>query len=163
MMQNLFSHVHEPDYVSLQPTEEAALEVVIGVPSDEAFDGFTDGIHLWWPVAEQSVFGESSHVAMLRDHLVEESLEGEEIILADIESWESPTHLSLVWAFGNESVEEREVDISFDLVEGGMTRVKATFHTLQGLDSLGEGEFFCDWSLILSRYARFMGGAVQLD
>ncbi|AIX99602.1 MULTISPECIES: SRPBCC family protein [Arthrobacter] len=162
-MQNLFSHAHEPDYVASRETEQLEGVVLIDVPMDQAFDGFTDGIHLWWPVSEQSVFGEGSHVALLRDHLVEESADGEEIVWADISAWESPSHLALQWVSGNVSENHQEVDISFELADGGMTKVSVTYDHDPGAEAAEDGTFACDWSLILSRYARFMGGAVQLD
>ncbi|MHA7175996.1 SRPBCC domain-containing protein [Arthrobacter sp. Sr24] len=162
-MHNLFSHVHEPDYVAPQATQQLEDGVLIDVPVDQAFDGFTDGIHLWWPVSEQSVFGDGSHIALLRNHLVEESIDGEEIIWADIVEWEAPEHLNLLWVFGNDPESEREVDVVFEAANQGMTRVKITFHQSSAGEDLNESEFSCDWPLILSRYARFMGGAVQLD
>lgn len=162
-MHNLFSHAHEPDYVVTGETEQLEDFVLIDVPMDQAFDGFTDGVHLWWPVSEQSVFGEGSHVALLRDHLVEESVEGEEVVLAEISDWDSPNHLALQWVLGSDPQHHPEVDISFELADGGMTKVSVTYDHESGAESAEDGSFSCDWSLILSRYARFMGGAVQLD
>ena len=162
-MQNLFSHAHEPDYVVSNKTEQLEVMIIIDAPLDQAFDGFTDAVHLWWPVSEQSVFGEGSHVALLRDHLVEESTEGEEIVWADITEWESPGHLSLQWVLGSDPENPPEVDISFELADGGMTKVSVTYDHVPGAEAAEDGTFACDWSLILSRYARFMGGALQLD
>lgn len=162
-MQNLFSHAHEPDYVASSETEHLEDVVIIDVPMDQAFDGFTDAVHLWWPVSEQSVFGEGSHVALLRDHLVEESIDGEEIVWADITEWDSPSHLGLQWVLGTDSENRLEADISFELADGGMTKVSVTYDHAPGGQAAEDGTFACDWALILTRYARFMGGALQLD
>ncbi|MHA7304526.1 SRPBCC domain-containing protein [Arthrobacter sp. TMN-49] len=162
-MPNLFSHAHEPDYVSPRAAETFEQSVVIDVPGDQAFDGFTDAVHLWWPVGEQSVFGDGSHVAILRDHLVEEADDGEEIVWADVEEWESPGFIKLQWTLGQEQFGSSEIEIRFESVDGGMTRVRIDYQQVSGQDSASDGVFVCDWPLILSRYARFMGGAVKLD
>ncbi|MBP2415078.1 hypothetical protein JOF48_003877 [Arthrobacter stackebrandtii] len=162
-MQNLFSHAHEPDYVAPLESEQRELDVLLDVPLDQAFDGFTDAIHLWWPVDDQSVFGEGSHVALLRDHLVEESLDGDEVVWADIADWQAPAHLGLRWILDGGAGEGPEVEVSFSTVDGGLTRVSVGYEQVEDAESVGEGSFACDWPLILSRYARFMGGAVSLD
>lgn len=162
-MSNLFSHAHEPDYVAPQEPEEFEESVILGVPANEAFDGFTDGIHLWWPVAEQSVAGEDSHIAILRDHLVEEADDGEEIIWADVAEWESPEFLRLHWILGQAQHGTSEVDIHFEDVGEGRTRVRIlAVRPIPSADG-ADDDFVCDWSLILSRYARYMGGALKLD
>lgn len=162
-MSNLFSHAHEPDYVAPQESQEFDESVILEVPADQAFDGFTDAVHLWWPVAEQSVFGEGSHVAILRDHLVEESDEGEEIIWADVLEWDSPEFVRLHWTLGQAKNGTSDVDIHFEDAGEGRTRVRIlTEGSTQPIED-GDDDFVCDWSLILSRYARFMGGALKLD
>lgn len=162
-MPNLFSHAHEPDYVSPRAAESFEESVVIDVPADQAFDGFTDAIHLWWPVSEQSVFGEGSTVAILRDHLVEESFDGDEVVWADVQEWESPSFIKLQWTLGQEKLGTAEIEINFEPVDGGLTRVRIEYQQVSGLESDSDGAFVCDWPLICSRYARFMGGAVKLD
>ncbi|WP_425864178.1 hypothetical protein [Arthrobacter sp. TWP1-1] len=162
-MQNLFSHAHEPDYVSPSEAKPYEGSVVIEVPLDPAFDGFTDAVHLWWPVAELSVFGEGSHIAILRDHLVEESEDGEEIVWADIQEWDSPEFIKFRWTLGQEEFGTSEVDIRFEPSEAGMTRMTISCEQITGSESDSDNVFVCDWSLILSRYARFMGGAAKLD
>ncbi|MEO8222670.1 MAG: SRPBCC domain-containing protein [Specibacter sp.] len=162
-MPNLFSHAHEPDYVSPRAAESFEESVVIDVPVDQAFDGFTDAVHLWWPVAEQSVVGHGSHVAILRDHLVEESDDGEEIVWADVQEWESPSFIKLHWTLGQEQFGTSEIEIHFEPVDEGMTRVRINYEQVSGLEATSDGVFVCDWPLICSRYARFMGGAVKLD
>lgn len=162
-MPNLFSHAHEPDYVSPRAAESFEESVVIDVPAEQAFDGFTDAIHLWWPVSEQSVFGEGSTVAILRDHLVEESFDGDEVVWADVQEWESPSFIKLQWTLGQEKLGTAEIEINFEPVDGGLTRVRIEYQQVSGLESDSDGAFVCDWPLICSRYARFMGGAVKLD
>lgn len=162
-MASLFSHAHEPDYVAPQASAVAHLSAVIDVPLDHAFDGFTDGIHLWWPVAEQSVFGEGSHIAILRDHLVEESEDGDEVIWADVVEWEAPQQIKLHWVLGQQQDGGSDVEIHFETVEGGASRVSVRYEQCSGETYDSGDSFTCDWSLIFSRYARFMGGALQLD
>lgn len=162
-MHNLFSHAHEPDYVSPPSLVPYEGTVVIDVPEHQAFDGFTDAIHLWWPVSELSVFGEGSHVAILRDHLVEESEDGDEIVWAEVQEWDSPEFIRFHWTLGQEEFGTSDVDVRFEAVEGGMTRVSISCERALSAESDSDNVFVCDWSLILARYARFMGGAAKLD
>ncbi|ALV44834.1 hypothetical protein MB46_04235 [Arthrobacter alpinus] len=162
-MQNLFSHTHEPDYVSPLDAKPYEDSVVIDVPQDQAFDGFTDAVHLWWPVAELSVFGEGSHVAILRDHLVEESEDGDEMVWAEIQEWDSPGFIRLHWTLGSEELGTSDVEIHFDVADGGLTRVTIRCERALSSESDSDNVFICDWALILARYARFMGGAAKLD
>ncbi|MFC8304947.1 hypothetical protein ACFUCV_14940 [Specibacter sp. NPDC057265] len=162
-MPNLFSHAHEPDYVS--PTEHAEFDgsVILTVPVDQAFDGFTDGMHLWWPVSEQSMFGAESHVALLRDHVVEESDEGQEVVWADITEWQLGEFIRLHWVLGQEQYGSVDVDIHFEALHDGQTRVRVITEQNTQRQDQEEDVFICDWPLILSRYARFMGGVLKLD
>ncbi|MFQ4149875.1 SRPBCC domain-containing protein [Arthrobacter sp. LAPM80] len=162
-MPSLFSHAHEPDYVAPRTSEATESSVVLDVPIDQAFDGFTDAVHLWWPVAEQSVFGDGSHAALLRDHLVEEAEDGEEMVWADVLEWESPEFIKLHWTLGQDLHGGSDVEIHFEPVENGMTRVRVGFLRVDASDDASDESFVCDWPLILSRYARFMGGASKLD
>jgi hypothetical protein len=163
MSNNLFSHSPDPDYVAIVETERRLESVVLGVPVEHAFDGFTDGAHLWWPVDTESTFGEGSHVAFLRDHLVEESLDGDELIWADVADWASPSLIKLEWTLGVDPQSTLDVEIRFDEVSAETCRVSIEFDHSEAPVDDGRGGFHCDWSLIVSRYARFMGGAVGLD
>lgn len=162
-MQNLFSHAHEPDYISPRESEHFEQSVVVDVPDMHAFDGFVDSIHLWWPVVDQSVFGDGSHVSLLSDYLVEDSEDDEEAIWADVVELNAPTLLSLHWTLGEETLGSHDVDMKFESVHGTMTRVTISWEQNPGLQSDSDKVFICDWPLILARYARFMGGAVPLD
>ena len=160
-MSNIFSHAPEPDYVAPVQTSTLTETVVLGVPVEHAFDGFTDGAHLWWPVDTQSVFGDGSHVAFLRDHAVEESEDGEELVWADVVDWQSPQLIKLEWTLGVEAQAAHDVEIRFESVSADSCRVTVEFE--QGDGDHGEGDFDCDWSLIVARFARFMGGPLSLD
>jgi hypothetical protein len=114
-------------------------------------------------VDQQSVFGAGSHVAVLRDHLVEESEDGEELLWADIQEWKSPEFIRLHWTLGQDELGSSDVDIRFNTANGGMTRIRISCEQASGPERGPDSAFVCDWSLILARYVRFMGGAVPLD
>lgn len=161
-MSDIFSHASEPDYVEAKEIGNRRSEsLVIGTTVVHAFDGFTDAVHLWWPVGTESSFGEGSHVAFLRDHLVEESEDGEEVIWADIVDWQSPTRIQLEWTLGQESHAPLDVEIRFDPETDSSCRVTIAFDQIQDVQSISG--FDCDWPLILARFARFMGGTLSLD
>ncbi|MCU6482751.1 hypothetical protein [Arthrobacter sp. A2-55] len=158
-MSSIFSHAPEPDYVSPAEATWQVISEVVGTDAVHAFDGFTDAVHLWWPVSEQSEFGEGSHVAFLRDNFVEEGEDGDELAWADIVEWESPTLLRLDWRVADAPLSSSEVEVRFEDVVDGACRISIGFEAM----TAGDSHLVCDWPLILSRYARFMGGALRLD
>jgi len=161
-MSDIFSHAPEPDYVvAAEGTSRRSESMVVATSAVHAFDGFTDAVHLWWPVESESSFGEGSHVAFLRDHLVEESEDGEEVVWADIVDWQSPTRIKLEWTLGHDSQEPLDIEISFDPESDSSCRVTIEFD--DNSVAVAASGFDCDWPLILSRYARFMGGTPSLD
>ncbi|GAA4659392.1 hypothetical protein [Arthrobacter cryoconiti] len=162
-MSNIFSHAPDPDYVPVEASSRGKVIVVLGVSAEHAFDGFTDGVHLWWPVETMSVFGIGAHIAFLEDHLVEESDDGEESVLANVVDWDASSALGLEWTVGSHAFAPLNVEITFEAVESNSCRVSVEFDRVSTDEEQISREFVCDWSLILASYTRFMGGALSLD
>ncbi len=88
-------------------------------------------------------------------------MEGEELVWADIVDWQSPSLIRLEWTMCQDSQEPLDVEIRFESETDNSTRVTIEFD--DGPVEEPTGGFDCDWSLILARYVRFMGGTPSLD
>ncbi|WP_026554142.1 SRPBCC domain-containing protein [Arthrobacter sp. 35W] len=163
-MSSLFSHaVPAPEENGPVPAPRRA---AVAVPCDaaDAFEGFTENIHLWWPMEEISVTGHGSHVGFENGQLVEESDRGQEHLWAMVKGWESAQWIELAWQLEGDPLNPTLVKVSFDPAEGGGTAVELVQDGWKsgqaGIDQYAQ---YCDWPLILARYARFMGAAPSLD
>lgn len=160
-MSNIFSHAPEPVAATTDVPESRTASVVVPVDAGDAFDGFTDGIHLWWPMESYSGFGAGAHVGFEGQRLVEESDAGEQQLWGEVQTWEEPTSLVLRWHLGDDPLTPTQVSVTFDDDGAGSTRL-ALVQDGWAPGQAGKAQFekYCDWPLILARYARFMGGRV---
>lgn len=163
-MSELFSHAApspEPGAASL---ESRVTEVTVPVGQREAFDGFTDGIHLWWPLAGYSHFGADSHVGFEDGALLEESSQGEQYLWGQLRNWEPPSSLELSWQLGGNPLTPTRVTVEFETRGGRSTLVRLVQDRWpDGAEGVSMREKFGDWPAILARFVRFMGGQPSLD
>ncbi|MBP3045155.1 SRPBCC domain-containing protein [Arthrobacter jiangjiafuii] len=159
MNSSLFSHAEQPE-----PSREAAtvadivLERVVPRELHEAFNGFIEYIHLWWP-QEYTEYGEDTHPAFEAGALTETGADGQVSLWATVTSKVQDAELVLDWVAAQNPQTPSEVRISFVPVTDSETRVSLT-HT--GLGRVAEPVetalgFSASWPVILDRYARFMG------
>lgn len=157
-MDNLFSHrANEP--LPTEPLPPVACSVTVPVPPEQAFDGFTDAIHLWWPLAEDSLFGAGSYVGFEEGNLVETAEDGRTSVWAEVDGWEPPRDLRLAWHRGTGPLAAQELEVVF-LALDGATHVEVVHG---GWELVPDGRslrahFERAWPQILARYQRFMGG-----
>ena len=165
-MDGIFSHAPKPQAGATQTDGPGARTAAALVPVEQefAFDGFTDGIHLWWPMDGYSGYGTEAHAGFEDKRLVEESPDGQEQVWAEVKAWTPPSAMVLDWQLAGNPLLPTTVSVTFDAVSGGGTRVTLV-HDGWAAGELGREQYnkYCDWPLILSRYARFMGGALSLD
>ena len=162
-MSNLFSHSPESasDDVGVPPARSGA--VVVPVPVTEAFDGFTDGIHLWWPMESHSTFGVEAHVGFEKGVLLEDAFAGESSIWGEVRSWDEPVSLVIDWQLAGHPLTPTTVRVDFTTHNESSTTVTVTHDGwAPGRAGWQQYETYCDWPLILARFARFMGGAPAL-
>lgn len=154
-MGDLFSHP-EPAAAGSAQRETS---VVVPVAPDRAFAAFTDLIHLWWPLAENSAFGAESHLEFDSRSLVEESLDGEQRLWASIRDWQPPSFLVLDFFFGRGPSAPATLRIDVEAAEGG-SKVSLQEH-VSGSASEDPSWIAAqlDWAAILQRFGRFMGAA----
>ncbi|EMY32986.1 hypothetical protein D477_017262 [Arthrobacter crystallopoietes BAB-32] len=127
---------------------------------EQAFEGFTDLIHLWWPVADYGVLGGAAHVEF-EDRVLTETSEQDEIsIWAEILEWQPARLVRLSWHPGSGPTAASEVEVEF-LPEGAERTVVRLTHS--GWHNVPDGEaartrYVHGWPAVLSKYSRFMGG-----
>lgn len=158
MESSLFSHAPQPPEPT-QPLAPVSWEAAVPHAPEQAFEGFTDLIHLWWPVADFSVFGEGAHVEFEDRVLTETSEQDEVSVWAEIVDWQPKALIKLSWHPGSSSTAASEVAIEF-LPEGPeRTLVRLTHSGWQNVpDGEAERNWYTEgWAAVLSKYARFMG------
>lgn len=158
-MDSLFSHGAGPSTDSQEaPPATITAEVTIPRGVDDAFAGFTDGLHLWWP-ADQTRLGEGTHPEFTDGELLEEDQAGRTALWATVLDVSEEGLLKLAWHHqGNPHFSSR-VSLSFTPFDGH-TRV-AVEHRGWAQGELGHEQAAAapDWLAALAAYRRFMGGA----
>lgn len=159
MNSSLFSHAEQPE-----PAKEtiSVPDVVVerSVPRElhEAFNGFTEYIHLWWP-EEFTEFGEGTHPEFESGALTETGPEGESAVWATVARRVQDAELVLDWVARHSPQTPTEVQIRFTAVDEATTLVILSH---SGFDAVAEPvqtheDFSAVWPQVLDRYARFMG------
>lgn len=163
MSSSLFSHAETPNGGGAGETGRAVIADVVAsrqVPRDqhEAFNGFTDYLHLWWP-EDLTEFGEGTHPEFEGGVLTETSPEGETAVWATVRVKEPDVCLELDWVAGHSPRIPTDVRVTFTPEDGGSTLVTVRHSGLEQLpEPAGEYERIGrEWKEILDRYARFMG------
>lgn len=159
-MDSLFSHGDAEPTAGYSGTPPAALTAEVTVPRnpEESFTGFTDGIHLWWPVG-QTYFGEGTHPEFTNGELFEEDASGNTALWATVLEAPQGGELKLSWYHQNNPNSSSRVAVSFTPADA-CTRV-SVIHDEWAEGGLGHDQYAAapDWSAVLASYRRFMGGA----
>ena len=165
-MTEIFSHApgtfSTPDAAL---TDIAARVVVPAVPAD-AFRGFADNVHLWWPAAELSVWGGSSHFEFDGGALVETSVSNYEEVWAETIEQVPAEHLVLSWRHCPGTWPTTAVRVEFAPASTLGGSDVAVTHSGWAGSTTGVAELRSRydrfWPLALGRFARFMGAAPEL-
>lgn len=160
----LFSHAapgrdHESGPDGGLPAEPVLCAVEVPAGSWDAFAGFTEHLHLWWPFEDLSVHGAGTYAAFEEGALVETSPQGEMTVWADVVRWEPPVSVALAWHPGASGHRSTHVRIAWSAGPTGGTRVGLE-HGGWGsgdVDGAERSVYAAFWALALARYARFMG------
>jgi uncharacterized protein YndB with AHSA1/START domain len=156
---SLFSHApREPE--PAKSAEPVQYRVTVARDSREAFEGFTDLIHLWWPVDSHSVAGEGSHVEFEDKVLTETSIEDEVHVWGEILDWVPNSYVRLTWHPGTSPATSGELRIDFTEAAPGSTEIHL-IHS--GWENMPDGQqqrsdYAEGWPEVIGRYVRFMGG-----
>jgi len=129
--------------------------VVVAVPPERAFKGFTEGIGGWWPLGSHSFGGERSQGAVLEGRrggrLYERHADGGEADWGEVLEWEPPGYVAFSWTITRPATEVR---VRFS-PEGDGTRVELEHLGWEAFGAEGEGprqSYESGWDLVLGRY-----------
>ncbi|MDQ0092140.1 SRPBCC domain-containing protein [Paeniglutamicibacter psychrophenolicus] len=165
-MDGLFSHAasaNEPSSQDGYHLPEHRHTVNVPVSADQAFEGFSEYIHLWWPVGKFSQFGPGSHVTFERGSLLEESEDGDQHLWGKVVHLEAPDSIVLDFTLGMETAPPTHVSLEFH-EQGSGTEVVLT-HDGWASGEIGQQQYdqYTDWPEVLEYYARFMGAGGQAE
>lgn len=159
-MDSIFSHqsVDGMDGDAEGPPPATTVEITVPRDVADAFAGFTDGIHLWWPVS-LTHFGEGTHPEFTDGELFEEDASGRTRLWATVLGSPSANELQLAWHHrGNPDLSTR-VSISFTSTESGTRLTLMQDGWAAGETGVEQRAAAPDWEAALFSYRRFMGGA----
>lgn len=158
-MDGLFSHAAAPDdnFKDSVPLPELIHSISVPVPVDQAFEGFTDYINLWWPVNVYSHFGPGSHVSFSQGQLLEESDEGRQHLWGSIVDFEVPERIVLDFTLGMENAAPTRLE--FEFADSGAGSEVTLRHGGWARGALGVAQYerYARWPEVIEYYARFMG------
>jgi len=161
-MSNLFSHPDEPTQAPPAPTDSLdplIFAVTVPGPVAQAFAGFTDHTHLWWPLESHGVYGAGSYVEFEENLILETADDGRTTIWGTIDDWQPPLSFHATWHPGTTALWSTELRAAFRAVPDG-TEVRVVHDGWEGAENpAAERESYsAGWPLVLARYVRFMGG-----
>ncbi|MCV9993290.1 SRPBCC domain-containing protein [Paeniglutamicibacter sp. ZC-3] len=165
-MDGLFSHSASANDSGSQDDyrlPEHRHTVSVPVSADQAFEGFSEYIHLWWPVGKLSHFGPGSHVTFEKGSLLEESDDGNQHLWGKIVHFDAPHTIVLDFTLGMETAPPTHVSLEFH-EQGSGTELILT-HEGWSSGQIGKEQFehYTQWPEILDFYARFMGANSRPD
>jgi uncharacterized protein YndB with AHSA1/START domain len=132
--------------------------ITVGIPVEEAFRLFTDGIHTWWPLASHSVGEERAESCVLEPRrggrFYEVMKDGSEADWGEVLSWEPPRRFVTTWHPGREGATAQELEVVFT-AEGEGTRVDLTHSNWELLGERAEEArlgYVKGWDYVLGLY-----------
>ena len=135
--------------------EPIRLDFEVACPPDRAFAVWTEEIDRWWP-ADHTVSGTDDLTVVLEPRaggrIFERTPGGLEHDWGEVTIWEPPSRLGYLWHLRRDRADATQVEVRFEAVADGRTRV-AIEH--RGWDALGaDGEAWRDrnqggWATLL--------------
>jgi uncharacterized protein YndB with AHSA1/START domain len=152
---SIFSHAVAPEPRG-GPLADISCSSAVPVAAVEAYNGFTEYIHLWWPSGLLSVWGAEGFFSFEAGALVETSPQEEEVVWAETTEAEPGRQLELLWRPQDGQAGTTALTVSFaaaptctgvSLAHGGWTADLADAHAF----------YARFWPDALEAYTRFMG------
>lgn len=161
-MENLFSHAEDALSGQAEPAESldpVIHTVTVPGPVAQAFAGFTDHTHLWWPMESDSVFGAGSYVEFEDILILETADDGRTAVWGSIDDWQPPLSFHASWYPGTTALWSTELRVAFRAVPEG-TEVRLVHDGWEGAEdpSAARAASAQSWPVVLDRFVRFMGG-----
>jgi Activator of Hsp90 ATPase homolog 1-like protein len=161
-MDNLFSHSDDALSGPAEPAEglEPIVQTVtVPGPVAQAFAGFTDHTHLWWPLESHGVFGTGSYVEFEENLIMETADDGRTAVWGSIDDWQPPLSFHASWHPGTTAMWSTELRVAFRAVPEG-TEVRLVHDGWEGAEdpAATRASYVTGWPTVLDRFVRFMGG-----
>lgn len=163
-MSDIFSHAGTAE-PSKEPLPPVVVNVTLAVGPDEAFQGWTEHIRLWWPVSEYSLSGDEALVDFESGELVETTEDDQLIPWGSVTSWEPPSSLSISWHPGQSALQATDLHLEFSSLVPEDAGANGTHVTLthSGWERVpgseaSRAEYAGRWPRVLALFVRFMGG-----
>jgi hypothetical protein len=166
-MDNLFSHSDAAVPVPPEPAdslEPVVFTMTVPGPVAQAFAGFTDHTHLWWPLESQGVFGAGSYVEFEENFIMETADDGRTAIWGTIDDWQPPLSFHASWHPGTTALWSTELRLALRAVPEG-TEIRLVHDGWEGAEdpAATRASYAVGWPKVLDRFVRFMGGAGNDD
>jgi hypothetical protein len=163
-MDNLFSHADDSIPDPAEPgdaLDPVICTVIVPGPVAQAFVGFTEHTHLWWPLERHGVYGAGSYVEFEENFILETADDGRTAIWGTIDDWQPPLSFHATWHPGTTALWSTELRVAFRAVADG-TEVRLVHNGWEGAEdpSATRASYAADWPEVLNRFVRFMGGTV---
>lgn len=146
--------------------------VSLPVSMDQAIEGFTEYVHLWWP-EESTVYGEGAFVALDAEALTEESSTGQRVTLARVRANNVDSRLELSGEFGRGAEGSARVVVEFgpdaspdadtDMTTGTAGSTVGVTAPAAGSVTTPDETSNLDWAVLLGAFSRFMGGSTPTE
>ncbi len=164
-MENIFSHAGDAFTGSADAAaglEPLICTVVVAGSVAQAFAGFTDHTHLWWPLESHGVYGAGSYVEFEENLILETADDGRTAVWGTIDDWQPPLSFHASWHPGSTALWSTELRLAFRAVQSG-TELRLVHDGWEGAEDPAStrASYAADWPDILNRFVRFMGGSVQ--
>ncbi|MDR6417276.1 hypothetical protein [Pseudarthrobacter sulfonivorans] len=161
-MENLFSHSEDAlsgHTVPAESLEPVVYTVTVPGPVAQAFAGFTDHTHLWWPMESNSVFGTGSYVEFEDILVLETADDGRTAVWGSLDDWQPPLSFHASWYPGTTALWSTELRVAFRAVPEG-TEVRLVHDGWEGAEDPAATRAASaeSWPAVLDRFVRFMGG-----
>jgi uncharacterized protein YndB with AHSA1/START domain len=122
--------------------EPIRLDVEVACPPDRAFAVWTEEIDRWWP-ADHTVSGTDDLTVVLEPRaggrIFERTPGGIEHDWGEVTVWEPPSRLGYLWHLRRDRADATQVEVRFEAVADGRTRVAIEHRGWEALGAEGQG------------------------
>ncbi len=134
-------------------------DIVVSASAARAFAAWTDDLSSWWPFATHSVYGAGSTAVFKDNAVLETGPDGETCSWGDVLVWEAGRRVTMTWHPGFDEDEATTVDVSFEELSPGRTRVTVTHSGWETRADSGDvyAGYETGWTPVMQRFADAVG------
>jgi uncharacterized protein YndB with AHSA1/START domain len=136
-------------------------DLVVAAGAERAFAAWTDDLASWWPFETHSVYGPGSTAAFRDGVLLETGPDGSTCSWGEVLAWEPGERLAMTWHPGLSEEKATTVEVVFDEVSPGRTRVTLTHSGWEKRADAADIHtgYQTGWPGVLQRYADVLGAS----